>query len=92
MAFVRSGFSLLCLGGSLIFSAPSAAAAEAGKTYPPPCAFVHANVIPVNEERLLSDQTVVVQNGTITQIGPSKGVVVPRGDCKINAKGKLLIP
>jgi cytosine/adenosine deaminase-related metal-dependent hydrolase len=46
----------------------------------------------MNEERLLSDQTVVILNGTIRQIGPSKTVVVPRGACKIEAKGKFLIP
>ena len=29
-------------------------------------AFVHANVIPMNEERVLFDQTLVTQNGRIT--------------------------
>jgi hypothetical protein len=67
MTRFRNGFCLLCLSGSLL---SSAVAVDVAKTYPRPCAFVHANVIPMNEERLLSDQTVVVQNGTITQIGP----------------------
>jgi tetratricopeptide (TPR) repeat protein len=89
MTRFRNGFCLLCLSVSLL---SSAVAVDVARTYPPPCAFVHANVIPMNEDRLLSDQTVVVQNGTITQIGPSKTVVVPRGACKIEAKGRFLIP
>src|SRR5579862_2830145 len=59
---------------------------------PSPCAFIHANVVPMNEEKLLSDQTVVVQNGRITQVGPSKTTVLARGTCRIDAKGKFLIP
>ena len=69
-----------------------ALAAHDAKPAPRPCAFVHTNVIPMNEERLLSDQTVVVENGVITQIGPSKTAVIPRGACRIDAKGKFLIP
>lgn len=70
----------------------AALAASDAKPAPHSCAFVHANVVPMNEERLLSDQTVVVHNGVITQIGPSKTAVIPRGACKIDAKGKFLIP
>ena len=69
-----------------------ALAAHDARPAPRPCAFVHTNVIPMNEERLLSDQTVVVENGVITQIGPSKTAVIPRGACRIDAKGKFLIP
>ena len=93
MTSFRNGFGVLCLSVFLLSSALSfAVATDVAKTYPRPCAFVHANVVPMNEERLLSDQTVVVQNGTITRIGPSKTTVVPRGACKIEAKGKFLIP
>ena len=34
-------------------------------------AFLNINVIPMDEERVIADQTVVVQNGRITQIGDS---------------------
>ena len=76
----------------LLLALASVAAAEGAKSDSQACAFVHANVVPMNEERLLPDQTVVVQNGTITQVGPSKSVIIPRGACKIDAKGKFLIP
>jgi imidazolonepropionase-like amidohydrolase len=84
----RNCFLLLCGVVGLL------AAAEAASTQSssPPCAFVHASVVPMNEERLLPDQTVVVENGRITQIGPSKTVIIPRGACRIEAKGKFLIP
>ena len=65
---------------------------DAAKPVPRACAFVHANVVPMDQERVLPDQTVVVENGRITQVGPSKSVVVPRGACKIEAKGKFLVP
>jgi imidazolonepropionase-like amidohydrolase len=41
---------------------------------------------------MLPDQTVVVENGKIAQVGPSKTVAIPRGACRIEAKGKFLIP
>jgi hypothetical protein len=34
-------------------------------------AFAHVNVLPMDSERVLKDQTVLVANGTITAIGPS---------------------
>jgi imidazolonepropionase-like amidohydrolase len=93
MTSFRNGFGVLCLSVLVMSSALSfAVATDVAKTYPRPCAFMHANVIPMNEDRLLSDQIVVVQNGRIAQIGPSKTVVVPRGACKIEAKGKFLMP
>jgi tetratricopeptide (TPR) repeat protein len=91
MTRFRDGFGLLCFSVALLLvTLSSMSSADAVKN--PPCAFVHTNVIPMNEERLLSDQTVVVENGVITQIGPSKTVAIPRGACKIDAKGKFLIP
>jgi imidazolonepropionase-like amidohydrolase len=70
----------------------AALAGDGARPSPRPCAFVHANVIPMNEERLLSDQTVVVENGLITQVGPSKTVPIPHGACRIEATGKFLLP
>ncbi len=55
-------------------------------------AFLHAHVIPMDRERILDDQTVVITNGKIAQIGPSSTVKVPAGAKKIDATGKYLIP
>ena len=59
---------------------------------PAATAFVHVNVIPMDRERILSDQTVVVQRGRITQIGPANKVKVKSGTQTINGKGKYLMP
>ena len=93
MTFFCNRLGLLCLSiSSPLFTLSSASVADNVKPSAQACAFVHANVIPMDEERLLSDQTVVVANGKITQIGPSKTVNIPRGACRIDAKGKFLIP
>ena len=88
MSRIRSSFLfvLMVAGGSAL------RAEDALRPASRACAFVHANVVPMDRERVLPDQTVVVENGRITQIGLSKTVVVPRGACKIEAKGKYLIP
>jgi len=55
-------------------------------------AFIHANVIPMDDERVLEDHTVVIQNGLISEIGPSAEVTVPEGAQVINGEGKYLMP
>jgi imidazolonepropionase-like amidohydrolase len=67
-----------------------AACASAPQTQP--IAFVNASVIPMDRERVLRDHTVVVQNGTITTVGPSAEVKIPRGARRIDAKGRYLLP
>jgi imidazolonepropionase-like amidohydrolase len=54
--------------------------------------FLHANVIPMDREYVLEDQTVVTEDGRIAQIGDSKTVTVPPGAQRIDATGKYLIP
>lgn len=55
-------------------------------------AFVHVNVIPMDQERVLSDQTVIVQEGRIVEIGPASSTTVPDGATQIDAVGQYLIP
>jgi imidazolonepropionase-like amidohydrolase len=54
--------------------------------------FVHADVIPMDRERVLRDQTVVVNRGEITAIGPATTVKVPAGALRIDASGQYLLP
>jgi tetratricopeptide (TPR) repeat protein len=58
----------------------------------PPLAFVHVNVIPMDHDEVLEDQTVIVQDGKIAEIGPAATLHVPRGGRRIESKGKYLIP
>jgi len=55
-------------------------------------AFLHASVIPMDQERVLRDQTVVVADRTIVAMGPSSKVKVPPGAVRIDAKDRYLLP
>jgi hypothetical protein len=53
-------------------------------------AFTNVNVIPMDKERVLQNQIVLIKNGYIAEIG--KKVKIPAGTQVIDAKGKFLIP
>jgi imidazolonepropionase-like amidohydrolase len=55
-------------------------------------AFVGANVVPMDRERVLENQTVLVTAGRIVEIGPAASVRVPGGATRIDARGKFLMP
>ena len=78
--------SILALGISLL------AGSVAAPSGPAPVAFVHANVVPMDSERVLPDQTVVVSNGRIAAIGPSGRTAVPAGAKVVDARGGYLSP
>lgn len=58
----------------------------------PAIAFENAAVIPMDRERVLRDQTVVVAEGVIVAIGPASRVKVPRGAIRVDARGRYLLP
>jgi imidazolonepropionase-like amidohydrolase len=55
-------------------------------------AFVGANVLPMDRERVLRDHTVVVRQGRIVEVGPRGAVSVPEGATVIDASGRYLMP
>ena len=55
-------------------------------------AFVGANVITMEDEQLLENQTVLVQGDRIVEIGAADAVAVPEGAVVIDATGRYLIP
>ncbi len=55
-------------------------------------AFVGVSVIPMDRERVLANQTVVVRNGVITEIGDAKKVKIPKDAVTVDGTGKYLIP
>ena len=55
-------------------------------------AFVDATVIPMDRERTIERQTVVVTDGRIVAMGPTASTRVPSGARVINARGKYLMP
>ena len=55
-------------------------------------AFVNVNVIPMDRERVLKDQTVIVRDGRIAALGDAARVKAPKGAVQIDGRGKYLVP
>lgn len=55
-------------------------------------AFVDVTVIPMDRERTVAGQTVVVTDGRITAVGPAASTPVPAGATRIDGRGKFLMP
>jgi imidazolonepropionase-like amidohydrolase len=55
-------------------------------------AFVDVNVIPMDKERVLQHQTVIVRNGVITDVGDARRIKIPAGAQRVDGAGKFLIP
>ncbi len=82
---MKPGFLLVGLLGVALVTQ---AAAQA----PGPVAFENVTVIPMDTERRLAGQTVVVQNGRITAMGDASRVSIPAGATRVNGAGRFLIP
>src|SRR5687768_18552016 len=54
---------------------------------PAATAFIGVNVLPMDKEGLLADQTVVVTDGKIASIAPAGKAQVPAGAVKVEGKG-----
>jgi len=55
-------------------------------------AFVNVAVVPMDAERVIPGQTVVVQAGRIAAVGSAAHITVPSGALKIDGAGRFLIP
>ncbi len=55
-------------------------------------AFENVNVLPMDGERVLEAQTVVVSEGRISRLGPASELKAPRGADVVDGKGKFLLP
>lgn len=85
---VTPSFAFLSL---LALAVASPAAAESARPPDPPLAFVHVNVVPMDAERVLRDQTVVVDGGLVAAIGPR--VRPPLGATVVDGHGSAwLVP
>ncbi len=76
----------------VILSLAATTATRANASESETVAFVNVNVIPMDKERVLPHQTVIVRNGTIAEIGDAKRIKVPRDAQRIDSTGKFLIP
>ena len=57
-----------------------------------PVAFVDVGVVPMNTERIVPHQTVVVERGGISAIGPVRSIHIPKGAQRIDGRSKFLMP
>src|SRR4029079_3113352 len=57
-----------------------------------PTAIVQVNVIPMDGEHVLSDQTVLVEGETIARLGPTQSIKLHPGTRRIDGHGMYLIP
>lgn len=83
---MRRIFLAVAVAGVLL--AVRAPAAQLNQTF----AFTNVGVLPMDANRVLSDQTVVVTKDRITGVGPSAAAKVPAGATTIDGRGKFLMP
>ena len=55
-------------------------------------AIVNVNVVPMDQDRVIQSQTVLIDNGRITSIGPASTTQVPAGSLRIDARDGYLLP
>jgi imidazolonepropionase-like amidohydrolase len=55
-------------------------------------AFINVNVVPMDSERVLNGQTVIVRDGRIVEIGAAEQIKIPNGAMRIDGQGKYLMP
>jgi imidazolonepropionase-like amidohydrolase len=80
---------------ALCFAAAHAGAqspASARPEAPPPTAFVDVTIVPMDRERVIEHQTVIVRDGRIAALGPVASTPVPSGVTRIDGAGKYLMP
>ncbi|MCK5022830.1 MAG: amidohydrolase family protein [Candidatus Aenigmarchaeota archaeon] len=55
-------------------------------------AFQNVNLVPMTEEKIVENQTVLIRGNKIIQIGPSNNTEAPRNSKIINGEGTFLMP
>lgn len=87
------GSLMLVNNGFLTLKRPYAVRKSAEMSPSPEAvAFVDVNLIPMDGERLLSGQTVLVESGRITQVGDAGEVEIPAEAEIVKGEGRYLMP
>lgn len=82
----RTLLQLICIALAGM-AGPAALAAQA-----PPLVFVNVNVVPMDSDRVLTGQLVVIDAGRIFRLGPTETTAIPANSLRIDATGQYLIP
>lgn len=88
----RRATPLLLALGAAVVAVADARPRDRHQAAPAPIAFVGVNVVPMDAERMVENQTVVVVDGRIAAIGPVDGTPVPAGATVIEGRGRWLLP
>ena len=81
---VRVSIGLAC---AVSIACTSAMAQES-----PPVAIEHVSVIPMDDERVLADVTVLVDDGRVRAIGHVGQIAIPAGAIRVDGRGQFLVP
>jgi imidazolonepropionase-like amidohydrolase len=76
----------------LTLTAGSAVAPQSSPPANSPVVFLNVNVVPMDAEHILENQTVIVRGEKIDLVGPSNTSPVPSGAVVIDGRGKYLLP
>lgn len=82
------GCFLLVFAGSTLCGPPQSSVKE----QPRPVAFIGVNVVPMDRERVIENQIVIVRDGRIAEIGAVGKVKIPNDALRIEGQGKYLMP
>jgi imidazolonepropionase-like amidohydrolase len=85
-----NSIALSAAAAALSFIAPLSA--QNAPAAPGPVAFVDVTVIPMDRQRVMEGQTVIVRDGRIASIEPSARARVPSGALRVDGRGKYLMP
>jgi hypothetical protein len=80
---LRAFYSLLMLFPSVCYAGMPSQSERSDVTV-----FLHVNIISMETERVLKDQTVLVQGGRILRIAPSAETSLPKHAAQIDGSGK----
>lgn len=83
---MRTIISALLVALAALFLSPAQAAPQ--EAY----AFRNVTVVPMDSQRLMPRQTVIVRDGRIAAIGPAGRVAIPRGTTVIEGRNRFLMP
>jgi imidazolonepropionase-like amidohydrolase len=89
---LRAGAAIIVTAAVFVGTSCSSGGEPETIAEPERLAFVHASVIPMDRERVLPDQTVIVAVNRILEIGPTQSTEIPEGVTQIDATGRYLIP
>ncbi|MFW6089058.1 MAG: amidohydrolase family protein [Gemmatimonadota bacterium] len=90
--FVATSTAVVALTAMIATGSTTLTSTDGPEPEPATYAFVGVDVVPMDEERVLPDRTVIVAGDRITRVGPAAEVEVPEGAVRVEGDGLYLMP